>query len=61
MAMAYVKMFVDWADIISPLDDAERGRLFTAILEYARTGFGRKGALFVPLLQSPDGPGRGLL
>ena len=39
MAMAYVKMFVDWADIISPLDDAERGRLFTAILEYARTGF----------------------
>ena len=39
MAMAYVKMFVDWADIISPLDDAERGRLFTAILYYARTGF----------------------
>ncbi len=39
MAMAYVKMFVDWADIISPLDDAERGRLLTAILEYARTGF----------------------
>ena len=39
MAMAYVKMFVDWADIISPLDDAERGRLFTAILEYARAGY----------------------
>lgn len=38
MAMAYVKMFLDWADIISPLDDAERGRLLTAILGYARTG-----------------------
>ena len=36
--MVYVKLFVDYLDAIEPLGDAERGRLFTALLEYARTG-----------------------
>lgn len=38
MAMAYVKIFVDCLDVIEPLDDGERGRLFTALLQYAKTG-----------------------
>ena len=36
--MTYIKVFVDYLDAIEPLGDAERGRLFTALLEYARTG-----------------------
>lgn len=36
--MTYIKLFVDYLDAIEPLGDAERGRLFTALLEYARTG-----------------------
>ena len=36
--MVYIKLFLDYLDAIEPLDDAERGRLFTALLEYARTG-----------------------
>ena len=36
--MAYIKLFVDYLDAIEPLGDAERGRLFTSLLEYARTG-----------------------
>lgn len=36
--MIYIKLFVDYLDAIEPLGDAERGRLFTALLEYARTG-----------------------
>ena len=36
--MTYIKMFVDYLDAIEPLGDAERGRLFTSLLEYARTG-----------------------
>jgi len=36
--MVYIKLFVDYLDAIEPLGDAERGRLFTALLEYARTG-----------------------
>lgn len=36
--MIYVKLFLDYLDAIEPLSDAERGRLFTALLEYAKTG-----------------------
>ena len=35
--MTYIKLFVDYLDAIEPLGDAERGRLFTSLLEYART------------------------
>lgn len=38
MSVTYIKVFVDWLDAIEPLGDAERGRLFTSLLEYARTG-----------------------
>ncbi|MBD5149749.1 MAG: hypothetical protein HDT18_05135 [Oscillibacter sp.] len=38
MALTYIKIFVDSLDAIEPLDDGERGRLFTALLRYARTG-----------------------
>ena len=34
--ITYIKVFVDYLDAIEPLDDAERGRLFTSLLEYAR-------------------------
>lgn len=36
--MTYIKIFTDCLDAIAPLDDGERGRLFTALLRYARTG-----------------------
>lgn len=36
--MTYIKIFVDYLDAIEPLGDAERGRLFTSLLSYARTG-----------------------
>ena len=36
--VTYIKLFVDYLDAIELLGDAERGRLFTALLEYARTG-----------------------
>ncbi len=36
--MTYLKLFVDYLDAIQPLGDAELGRLFTALLQYARTG-----------------------
>lgn len=36
--MTYIKVFVDWLEAIEPLSDAERGRLFTRLLEYAKTG-----------------------
>lgn len=36
--MIYIKLFTDYLDAIEPLGDAERGRLFTALLQYARTG-----------------------
>ena len=38
MELKYLKVFVDYLDAIEPLSDAERGRLFTALLEYGRTG-----------------------
>lgn len=36
--MTYIKLFVDYLDAVAPLGDAERGRLFTALLAYAGTG-----------------------
>ena len=36
--MKYLKVFTDFAEDISDLGDAERGRLFTAMLKYAETG-----------------------
>lgn len=35
--MKYLKVFTDFIDQIEPYSDAERGRLFTAMLEYARS------------------------
>ena len=36
--MRYLKVFTDFAEAIEPLSEAERGRLFTAMLQYASTG-----------------------
>lgn len=36
--MEYLKVFTDFAKVLEPLGDAERGRLFTAMLEYAERG-----------------------
>ena len=36
--MTYIKLFIDYLEAIEPLGDAERGRLFTSLLTYARTG-----------------------
>lgn len=36
--MIYIRLFLDYLDAIEPLGDAERGRLFTALMQYARTG-----------------------
>ena len=36
--LAYLKIFLDTLDAIEPLGDAERGRLFTALMQYAKTG-----------------------
>lgn len=42
MGLAYVKVFVDWLDALEEYGDAERGRLFTALLEYGKTGEAKK-------------------
>ena len=49
--MCYVKAYFDWIEQTAALSDAERGRLFIAILEYARSGRepkldGRESILF---------------
>lgn len=36
--MKYLKIFTDFVEDITPLGDAERGRLFTAMLQYAGAG-----------------------
>lgn len=36
--MTYIKLFLDYLDAIEPLGDAERGRLFTSLMQYAKTG-----------------------
>lgn len=56
MAKCYVKAFFDWIEQVSALEDDEKGRLFVAILEYARTGEvpdmqGRESILF-PVFKS---------
>lgn len=38
MALGYFNAYFSYLESIEPLDDAERGRLFTALLEYASTG-----------------------
>ena len=38
MAREYFKVFHSYLEAIEPLGDAERGRLFTAMIEYSRTG-----------------------
>lgn len=51
MANCYVKAYFDWIEQTAALSDAERGRLFIAVLEYARSGLepnldGRESLLF---------------
>lgn len=51
MRKCYVKAYFDWIEQTAALSDAERGRLFIAVLEYARSGLdpkldGREGILF---------------
>ena len=51
MGKCYVKAYYDWIEQTVALEDAERGRLFVAILEYARSGTfpelsGREAVLF---------------
>jgi len=36
--MNYLKVFVDFEEVIEPLSDEERGRLFLAMLRYAKDG-----------------------
>lgn len=36
--MHYLKVFTDFVQVIDPLGDAEKGRLFVAMLKYAETG-----------------------
>lgn len=42
MELTYIKVFVDWLDALEEYGDAERGRLFTALLEYGKTGEAKK-------------------
>ena len=51
MGKCYVKAYYDWIEQTAALEDDERGRLFIAILEYARSGTvpdlrGRESVLF---------------
>ena len=36
--MKYLKVFTDFKEVMGDLGDAEKGRLFTAMLDYAETG-----------------------
>ena len=40
----YIPFFLDDIDALEPLGDAERGRLFTALLEYGRLGATEKNS-----------------
>lgn len=56
MSRKYVKVFYDWKNQMAALSDAEKGRLYDAILEYGSTGqapvlTGRESILF-PVFQS---------
>lgn len=55
-ARCYVKAYYDWIEQTAALEDDEKGRLFVAILEYARSGeipdnLGRESLLF-PVFKS---------
>ena len=59
MAKCYVKAFFDWIEQTAALEDDERGRLFIAILEYARSGVapdlaGREAILFPSIKSQID-------
>ncbi len=59
MAKCYVKAFFDWIEQTAALEDAERGRLFIGILEYARSGAvpdlaGREAILFPSIKSQID-------
>jgi hypothetical protein len=55
MAREYFKAFHSYLKAIQPLDDAERGRLFTALLSYSMTGekpqFSGNEQFVFPLIQ----------
>ena len=36
--MEYLKVWTSFRELLEPLNESERGRLFTAMLEYAETG-----------------------
>lgn len=36
--ITFIRVFVDYLEAMEPLGDAEKGRLFTSLLTYARTG-----------------------
>ena len=61
MALCYLKLFYDMLDEVEPLSMEERGRLMTAMLQYARDGAstlpltGAERILF-PMEQSPHRP-----
>lgn len=38
MALSYVKIFLDWEERTETLSDAEKGRLMTAIVQFAKSG-----------------------
>ena len=56
MAKRYVKAYYDWIEQTSALSDAEKGRLFIAILEYARSGLipedGGRESLVFPIFKA---------
>lgn len=58
--MTYLKIFYDWLDALERLGDAERGRLFLAIMKYGSTGElvqlgGNERVLFPMLKAQIDG------
>ena len=36
--VTFIRVFTDYLEAMEPLGDAEKGRLFTSLLTYARTG-----------------------
>ena len=40
MAKCYIKIYYDWTEVTATLSDAEKGRLVTALVNYARSGEG---------------------
>lgn len=59
MEIPYIKLFLRYEETLEPLSDAEKGRLFMALLKYARTGevpqlTGNERFLFPTLKQQAD-------